>query len=246
MACFTTKIEEFDVSLPSVKAEGVAHASEGLTKAEAVDSSMSFTKEESRDVPLPKMKVEEVNMVHSSTKMADDSYEMEEPPVLEPPPPPVILSDEQSIALRPYYANFTHAMDPFGGPLDYLAITAATGIASMNIGGCTLHSWAGIGLGKELVDDLVLKFLGQDKHARLKAKAERAKAIENGERKDSPLYRGPYSSMVKWWRQVKTLIIDKISMIDGVLFDKLEYIARELQDIDLPFGGIQFFLETVE
>ncbi|KAH9919136.1 uncharacterized protein B0H18DRAFT_882181, partial [Fomitopsis serialis] len=29
-----------------------------------------------------------------------------------------------------------------------VGVTAATGIASINIGGCTLHSWAGIGLGK--------------------------------------------------------------------------------------------------
>ncbi|KAF8845462.1 hypothetical protein BDN67DRAFT_460121 [Paxillus ammoniavirescens] len=30
-----------------------------------------------------------------------------------------------------------------------LAITASTGIASVNVGGTTVHSWAGIGLGQE-------------------------------------------------------------------------------------------------
>ncbi|ORY32230.1 hypothetical protein BCR39DRAFT_42421 [Naematelia encephala] len=30
----------------------------------------------------------------------------------------------------------------------HLAITASTGMAAVNIGGCTLHSWAGIGLGQ--------------------------------------------------------------------------------------------------
>jgi ATP-dependent DNA helicase PIF1 len=30
-----------------------------------------------------------------------------------------------------------------------VAITAPTGIAGINIGGCTLHSFAGIGLGNE-------------------------------------------------------------------------------------------------
>jgi ATP-dependent DNA helicase PIF1 len=36
-----------------------------------------------------------------------------------------------------------------------VAITAPTGIAGVNIGGLTIHSWAGIRLGKEGVDSLV-------------------------------------------------------------------------------------------
>ena len=47
-----------------------------------------------------------------------------------------------------------------GGPNIRVAVTASTGIASINIGGTTLHSWAGIGLGKESVKDLSGKILG--------------------------------------------------------------------------------------
>lgn len=35
------------------------------------------------------------------------------------------------------------------------------------------------------------------------------------------------------------LIIDEISMVDADLFDKLEYIAREVRHNPYPFGGIQ-------
>ncbi|KAJ6037123.1 ATP-dependent DNA helicase PIF1 [Penicillium herquei] len=40
---------------------------------------------------------------------------------------------------------------------DRIAVTASTGLAACNIGGVTLHSFAGIGLGKEAVPELVKK-----------------------------------------------------------------------------------------
>lgn len=40
---------------------------------------------------------------------------------------------------------------------DRIAVTASTGLAACNVGGVTLHSFAGIGLGKEPVADLVKK-----------------------------------------------------------------------------------------
>lgn len=41
------------------------------------------------------------------------------------------------------------------------------------------------------------------------------------------------------WHNCEVLIIDEISMLDGQLFDTLEYIARVLRNKDYPFGGIQ-------
>ena len=40
---------------------------------------------------------------------------------------------------------------------DCVAVTASTGLAACNVGGVTLHSYAGIGLGKEAVPELVKK-----------------------------------------------------------------------------------------
>ncbi len=40
---------------------------------------------------------------------------------------------------------------------DRVAVTASTGLAACNVGGVTLHSFAGIGLGKESAVDLVKK-----------------------------------------------------------------------------------------
>ncbi|KAJ7275431.1 PIF1-like helicase-domain-containing protein [Mycena haematopus] len=80
-----------------------------------------------------------------------------------------------------------------------LGITASTGIAAINIGGCTLHSWAGIGIGNESAKKMVGKFFGQAK---------------NGS-----------SKLLDRWKMVKTLIIDEISMVDGQLFDKRRWHA---------------------
>ncbi len=43
----------------------------------------------------------------------------------------------------------------------------------------------------------------------------------------------------EWWQRCKVLIIDEVSMIDGELFDKLDYIARIVRGKNKPFGGIQ-------
>ncbi|KAL1740872.1 DNA repair and recombination protein pif1 [Schizophyllum fasciatum] len=89
-----------------------------------------------------------------------------------------------------------------------VAITAPTGIASVNVGGSTIYSWAGIGLGNESAKKLVGRIC--------------------------------CSLMLKnRWLNCSTLIIDEISMLDGELFDKLEYIARKVRHDPRPFGGIQ-------
>ncbi|KZT22125.1 hypothetical protein NEOLEDRAFT_681302 [Neolentinus lepideus HHB14362 ss-1] len=77
-----------------------------------------------------------------------------------------------------------------------LAVTASTGIASVNIGGTTLHSWAGIGLGEDKEENLAKKIIFQ----------------KNQSVKDR-------------WKKVQTLVVDEISMIDGTLFDKLVYLS---------------------
>ncbi|GLB36503.1 putative DNA-dependent ATPase and 5'-3' DNA helicase required for the maintenance of both mitochondrial and nuclear genome stability [Lyophyllum shimeji] len=149
--------------------------------------------------------------------------------VNDPPPvqlPPVQLSEEQRQVLELVKSGRNVF---FTGPagtgksvllreiirelklIKQVAVTATTGIAGVNIGGSTVHSFAGIGLGKEKAETL----------------AEKIK----------------YSSHTsERWRSVQVLIIDEISMMDAMLFDKLEYIAREVRDCQEPFGGIQLAL----
>lgn len=44
------------------------------------------------------------------------------------------------------------------------------------------------------------------------------------------------------WRSCKVLIIDEVSMLDGCLFDKLEFVARRVKNCEKAWGGIQLIL----
>lgn len=71
-----------------------------------------------------------------------------------------------------------------------IAITASTGIAALNIGGATLHSWAGIGLGVEPAKTFIGKVLGQP-HG--------------------------FEQVLTRWRKVNTLIVDERKFLDCVI-----------------------------
>lgn len=100
------------------------------------------------------------------------------------------------------------------------AVTSATGASAQLISGTTLHSWTGLGLFKDSVQKVI--------------------SIYSKARKDSSmkLYR-----VVQIWRKTQTLLIDEVSMIDPVYFNKLDLFGRSIRGIyDKPFGGIQLVL----
>ncbi|SCU98655.1 LADA_0H14510g1_1 [Lachancea dasiensis] len=92
-----------------------------------------------------------------------------------------------------------------------VAVTASTGLAACNIGGITVHSFAGIGLANGDKKSLLKKVKRSKKHC------------------------------VRW-ATVSALVIDEVSMIDGDLLDKLDYIAKTLRKSQAPFGGMQIIL----
>ena len=78
-----------------------------------------------------------------------------------------------------------------------IGITASTGIAAVNIGGSTLHSWAGIGLGEQDPTRYIGKFLGSQQFHNIRTR----------------------------WRQVDTLLIDEgkqtlLSSVIPIQFEK--------------------------
>lgn len=60
----------------------------------------------------------------------------------------------KSVLLREIISQLRHK---YKKEPDRVAVTASTGLAACNVGGVTLHSFAGIGLGKEPVEELTKK-----------------------------------------------------------------------------------------
>lgn len=95
------------------------------------------------------------------------------------------------------------------GAYPTMPVTASTGIAALNVGGCTIHSWASLGVGQKPAKEIA---------AALNKKRNNAwYAIKKGQR----------------------LAIDEVSMIDAELFDKLDEVLRLVRLSDKPFGGMQ-------
>lgn len=90
-----------------------------------------------------------------------------------------------------------------------IGVTAMTGSAAVIIGGKTLHSFLGIGLGTKEVPELV---------AYTKYKLKKV-----------------YNLI----RKVDILVLDEVSMLDDVLCDKISYYLQAIRGNTEPFGGLQ-------
>ncbi len=99
---------------------------------------------------------------------------------------------------------------------DVVTITAATGIAALNVGGITVHRWSGMLLGPraDQSDAEYFKQLQKDHRFSVRAGFDRV-------------------------RDCEVLVIDEISMLSGRTLQFLDFLCRALRRRDEPFGGIQ-------
>jgi ATP-dependent DNA helicase PIF1 len=100
------------------------------------------------------------------------------------------------------------------------------GIAACNIGGVTIHSFAGIGLGIDSADRLADK-IKRNKKASARWARTKVLIIDEGRKNCCS---SVCICILTWYL---------VSMIDGDLFDKLAEIASILRRKPEPFGGIQ-------
>mmetsp|Transcript_3405 Transcript_3405/g.6145 ORF Transcript_3405/g.6145 Transcript_3405/m.6145 type:complete len:833 (+) Transcript_3405:96-2594(+) len=99
-----------------------------------------------------------------------------------------------------------------------VVITAPTGLAAVNIGGQTIHSFAGIGpMGDTL-----------------KAKDYPVRVIVNKIRSNT--------TVETRWKTMCALVIDEVSMLEPYLFEWLEHAARLVRGSRTCFGGVHLIL----
>lgn len=90
-----------------------------------------------------------------------------------------------------------------------MPVTASTGIAALNVGGCTIHSWASLGTGEKPAEEIAKKL---------------------NERRNALWYA---------MKKSRRLAIDEVSMIDAGLLEKLNRVLQLVRLSSKPFGGLQ-------
>ncbi|MDR2777306.1 MAG: AAA family ATPase [Rickettsiales bacterium] len=94
-----------------------------------------------------------------------------------------------------------------------IQITATTGVAAINVGGTTLHSWASLGREEIPVEEIAKRILSA-RGINIRRKILRTEA----------------------------LAIDEVSMLSKETFEMLDRLLRIIRDDQEPFGGIQIIL----
>ena len=94
-----------------------------------------------------------------------------------------------------------------------LEIAASTGIAAVNVGGSTIHSWAGIGLANLPV----------------------AQIVQN-------IFTGKMSRVRRRIKNTRILAIDEVSMISSDVLNIIDRVFRAVRENDAPMGGMQILL----
>ncbi|KAF8058242.1 DNA repair and recombination protein pif1 [Lyophyllum atratum] len=103
-----------------------------------------------------------------------------------------------------------------------LGITASTGIAAVNIGGSTLHSWAGIGLGDEPSKRYAGKFLGQQKFRQVRDRWQNAKTLIIDESMYSIAREVRHSDSPFGGIQVCSLSLTFVDMLNAMRFGQMD------------------------
>jgi len=116
-------------------------------------------------------------------------------------------------------------------PTKRLVILAPTGVAAINAGGQTIHSFFQLEFGPQIPEDSIDR---SDMSQRDPADAiKRASALQ---------YQKMSAVKLKIIRSLELLVIDEISMVRADLLDAVDAVLRRVRRNDKPFGGVQLLM----
>lgn len=221
-----------DAKMAALQAEIAAHVAKGGTAQGYLDAKRR--KEADRDAEITQrfkvglksaiaaVPVEPPDPADAGAKAASDA-DKAPTKAAKAPEPKIELSEEQERVVRAAEeginllitgsagtgkSTLLRAMRERFGTKEF-PITASTGIAAVNVGGMTIHSWAGLGMGDEKPKRIAGRICQQE---------------------GKPYYR---------IKTAKRLALDEVSMISGKLLGTIDAVFRFVRKDPRPFGGIQ-------
>lgn len=105
-------------------------------------------------------------------------------------------------------------------------IVAPTGVAAINAGGTTIHSFFQLPFGPQIPEDAL----------------DEAGAYNSDIRSRSAQYQKISTNKLKIMRSIDLLIIDEISMVRADLLDAVDAVMRRVRHNNKPFGGVQLLM----
>ena len=107
-----------------------------------------------------------------------------------------------------------------------MIVVAPTGVAAINAGGVTIHSFFQLPFGPQLPEEAVLP--GETDPERVKSGAARYQKINR--------------TKINIIKSLDLLVIDEISMVRADLLDAIDAVLRKYRNRHLPFGGVQLLM----
>jgi len=107
-----------------------------------------------------------------------------------------------------------------------MVVLAPTGVAAINAGGVTIHSFFQLPFGPQLPADARPAHYDQNQHAR--ASASRFQHFNR--------------EKIKIIKSLDLLVIDEISMVRADLLDAIDAVLKRYRDRYKPFGGVQLLM----
>ncbi|NLX27730.1 MAG: AAA family ATPase [Bacteroidales bacterium] len=108
-----------------------------------------------------------------------------------------------------------------------MVVVAPTGVAAINAGGVTIHSFFQFSLGPQVPGFL--------------PGVERPAVSAEGERREEPVQRY-HREKISIFKSLDLLVIDEISMVRADLLDAMDRVLRRFRNRFKPFGGVQILM----
>lgn len=109
-----------------------------------------------------------------------------------------------------------------------LVVVAPTGVAAINAGGVTIHSFFQLPFGPQIPEDAPISIANVNNDAQVRAQ--------------SAQYQKLAGVKLKIMRSLDLLVIDEISMVRADLLDAVDAVLRRVRHNNKPFGGVQVLM----